>query len=103
MTTTSSSRTWKSASATRKTDISDVSVEPADKNTGYREREIGQTISNAMAKLTDVDWKRETPAITEAFEAMQESMALYAEGKASKMEVKQCYTQFVNAHRRGMF
>jgi hypothetical protein len=65
-----------------------------------RRREIGQTISEAMKKL-DIDWTREGAAITTAQAEMEEAMALYCEGKASKIEVKRAYKTWVNAHRGG--
>lgn len=66
-------------------------------------RDIGCTISEAMAKLSDIDWRRESPAITAAQAEMEEQMALYSENKASKQEVKAAYVQFRDAHKGGLF
>lgn len=67
-----------------------------------RAREIGQIVSAAMAKM-DVDWTQESSAIAEAQADLEEQMACYADGKASKAEVKVAYRQFVNVHRGGLF
>lgn len=77
-------------------------TDPLDERTA-RKRDIGKTISEAMAKLNDVDWSRESPAINEALDAMQESMALYVEEKVSKVEVRSAYKNYVNALREGLF
>lgn len=70
-----------------------------------RAREIGQTIRAAMVdpKLSDVDWTRDSPAIAEAEDHLNEKMTLYCENKASKADVKDSYKIWVNAHRGGLF
>lgn len=105
MTTTASTRTRKSVNAAKSQGIPPVDARSVATPIGLseRRREIGLTISEAMKKLPEIDWKRETPAIEEAFEAMQESMAMYSEGKASKAEVKLSYQAWVKAHKGGLF
>jgi len=55
-----------------------------------RRQDIGRTISEAMAKLSDIDWTRESPAITEAQAELDEAMSLYVENKASRVEGDSC-------------
>ena len=104
MTTTSSSRRQNSAAVGKKTVTSDIHANVA-MSTGARERatEIGKTISEAMQKLSDIDWTRESPAITEAQAQLDEQVTLYCENKASKRDVKWTYQAWVNAHRGGLF
>lgn len=66
-----------------------------------RRQEIGQTIVAAM-KQVDVDWTRESEAITSAQNEMEETMALYCENKASKADVKASYQAWVKTHRGGL-
>ncbi len=111
MTTTSSTRRTSSVAVAKKTATSDVSARSAIPPTGSlgsqtyleRRREIGKTLRDAMAKVTDVDWTRETPAITAAQADLDEAVTKYCEGAASRAEVKLCYQAWVNAHRGGMF
>lgn len=67
-----------------------------------RRQEIGKTISNAMAQL-DIDWSRESEAISAAQSELDEVTMKYVENGASKTEVKAVYKRFVNAHRGGLF
>jgi hypothetical protein len=101
MTTTSSSRRRSSAVVENSTVTSDANAQIADKSTGYleRAREIGEVVSSAMQKLSDIDWKRESPAISETENHLNEVMAQFADGAVSKMDVKAVYKQWVNAHR----
>jgi hypothetical protein len=68
-----------------------------------RRKEIGKTISEAMQKLSDIDWTRESPAISETENHLNEVMAQFADGAVSKMDVKAVYKTWVNAHRGGLF
>ena len=105
MTTTSSSRRRNSAAAAKRTATNDVSAADAGMSTGYqgRAREISKTIWDSMAKLSDIDWKKESPRIIYAQAELEEQMVLYSENKVSRAEVKACYQRFVNAHRGGLF
>lgn len=105
MRTTGSNRNPKRASVVESQDIPPASAQPVATDTGRleRKREIGQTISAAMAKLTDIDWTKESPAITDAQSGLDEMVTRYVEGKASKDDVKNSYKAFVNAHRGGLF
>lgn len=111
MTTTSSTRRRNSAAAKSRTGTSDVSAQIVAPPTGSpevqtyleRAREIGQTLREALAKVTDVDWTRESESISLAQAELDEIVTRYCEGAASRAEVKSCYQQFVNAHRGGLF
>lgn len=105
MTTTSSTRTRNSAAAGKRTVTNDVSAQSASPSTGFRERvqEIAKTIWESMSKLTDVDWSRETPGTIQAQADLEEQMALYAENKVSRAEVKAAYLRFRDAHKGGLF
>lgn len=67
-----------------------------------RRREIGATIFSAMSKV-DVDWTRENESIISTQAELDEMWARYSEGKASKVEVKSAYKNWVNAHKGGLF
>lgn len=70
-----------------------------------RRQDIGRTISEAMKKLSDVDWSRESPGITEAQAELDETTTRYCEGKASKAEVKVAYRSWIETlrDRGGLF
>ena len=105
MRTTSSSHRRNSVDAGKKIATNDVSAQSATRDIGCLERahEISKTIWDAMAKLKDIDWKRETPGTIQAQADLEESMVLYSENKVSRAEVKACYQRFVDAHRGGLF
>lgn len=67
-----------------------------------RRREIGKTITEAMAKL-GIDWTKESPEISQAGVDLDEAVSLYSENKASKAEVKSAYVKFRDAHKGGLF
>ena len=55
-----------------------------------RRQDIGRVISDAMRKLSDIDWTRESESITAAQADLDESMSLYVENKASRVEGDSC-------------
>lgn len=67
-----------------------------------RRQEIGQTIVQAMKKV-NVDWSRENESTVSAQAEMEEQIAKYAEGTASKADVKDAYKKWVTAHKGGLF
>ena len=67
-----------------------------------RLREIGNTIRTAMCKL-DIDFTRESPAISEAESRLNEAVSQFVEGAASKLDVKSAYKTWVDAHKGGLF
>lgn len=110
MTTTSSSRTRKSASAGKSQGIQPADAiavtftgGPAVQTYLERAREIGKTLREALAKVTDVDWTRESESISLAQAELDESVTKYCEGTASRAEVKSCYQAYVKALRGGLF
>jgi hypothetical protein len=66
-----------------------------------RLREIGQIISDAMAKAKGVDWAKEDPAIRPAEDALNEAMAQYGEGATSKANVRDIYRAWRDLHKTG--
>lgn len=68
-----------------------------------RLRQIGREISDAMMRLPDINWSRESADIAETFDVMQEMMARYSERNASREDVRVAYKSWVNAHRGGLF
>ena len=74
-----------------------------EKALNERLHEIGKPIWDAMSKPLDIDFTRESPAITETADQLNEVVTLFCENKASKEEVRLAYKAFRDAHKGGLF
>jgi hypothetical protein len=68
-----------------------------------RRQEIGKVIATAMKALPDVNWAKESPAASESLDVMNEMIARYGEGTASREDCRQAYKNYLNACRGGLF
>jgi hypothetical protein len=65
-----------------------------------RKREIGEIISDAMAKA-GVDWTKDSPEISAAEGVLNETMSQYVEGATSKANVRAVYQRWRDLHKVG--
>lgn len=66
-----------------------------------RTKEIAKLILDAMKVAEGVDWAMRSEEISTAFDEMNEAMERYAEGTATKAEIKAVYQRYRDLHKTG--
>lgn len=96
-------RTKNSASAGKSPATESSSAQAVATNTGATERkaEINRTISEAMTALSarkTMDWARDTPEISAAQDRLDNAMADFIAGTATREQVKRAYRAYADLH-----